>query len=111
MQITLPALRVMIIGGIPAVLVFIPQVFTVNRETLVQGQVAPAFTSHKVAEPLVEEFMRDNRLAFLSICHLAISLVDHKIPVECGTGILHSAADVVTHCDLGIFRPGVWHTK
>src|SRR5688572_15613633 len=74
-KVTLHIIKIMFIGKVFTIFIFIPQVFAVVGKTFIYGKIAPAFSRYQVAKPLVKQFMRNGFFPAIAISQLAVVLV------------------------------------
>ena len=91
-----------------ALVVLEPQVLRVVREALVERQVAPRLAGHQVAEPVVEQLVRDDEVVVVLREFARVLL--HELPEDHRGRVLHRARHVVAHGHLRVLRPGVAYT-
>src|SRR5260370_24568625 len=90
---------------------FDPDVFHESRETFIELDVASVFARDQVAEPLVAELMRDQRV--LAGCEFGREpgMLEGAARVSGSAGILHAAGDEIINHGLRVFFPGIVDSK
>ena len=75
-----------------------PDAFEEGREALVEPRVRPIAAGDQIAEPLVREFVRDERIA--REIEMGDGVVQRPVCLRGGRRILHAAEDEVGNGDL-----------
>ena len=95
------------IGFFGAVSVFVPKRGAVGCKGLVKAEVAPAFTSHQIPEPMVEHFVGNGSFG-RSVHQFPIGTL-RPLSKDHSAGVFHRPRHEIPYRDLVIGRPGIIH--
>ena len=86
--------------------VLVPKRLKVSSETLVQPDIRPTATGHIIAEPLMGQLMRFQRIS--RGVEFRPRVVNHVVGLSGGTDVFHAAAKIA-HGSLRILGVGIFH--
>ncbi len=102
-QVRREVLGVEPVGIVAAVRVFPPEVFAIIGKAFVEYDIAPGCAGHQIAEPVVDQFMRDH--IFVVVVELLSWVLLDASAVHDRGGVFHGATDVLVYANLRVLFP------